>query len=166
MDEEIWRPIEAFPNYSVSNYGRVRNEDRGRLVVASHNPQGALKVGLVIGGRQYVRSVKVLVGEAFCGGPVGKHDTPMLLDGDQDNVRADNIVYRPRWFAWKYSRQFEAIERYVNGVGIRDRKTGVEYRDIADAALTNGLLCREILICIPTHGAVFPHWQSFEWIID
>ena len=29
MLEELWQPIEGFPNYEISNYGRVVNVRRG-----------------------------------------------------------------------------------------------------------------------------------------
>ena len=29
---EIWKDIEDFPNYQISNYGRLRNLDTGNIV--------------------------------------------------------------------------------------------------------------------------------------
>lgn len=163
---EAWADIYDFPGYTVSNHGRVRNEKRGRLVQPSYNSRGSLKVGLVIGGKQYTRSLKVLVGEAFCGGGTDKFNTPILLDGNQENVRADNLQYRPLWFAWKYVQQFEYIHEYIDRGPIQEIKSGDIYSSIADASVINGLLCREVHVCIAKHTNVFPTWQIFEWVRD
>jgi hypothetical protein len=163
---EQWVEIFDFPNYSVSNWGRVRNEDRGRLLKQSVTKQGAVKVGLVLGGKQYTRSVKVLVAEAFIPEDNDKFDTPMHLDGNQLNNRSDNIVWRPRWFAWKYARQFDDIDKYIDRGPVFDNTTGEVYKNIAEAGITNGLLFYEIHFAIVNKTAVFPIWHVFDWVRD
>lgn len=162
--DEIWSKIYEFPEYSISSHGRVRNEARTRIIKTSLTRQGAVKVGLVKGGKQHTRSVKVLVAEAFVEGWTEQFDTSMHLDGNAENNRADNIVWRPRWFVWKYHRQFETIDKYV-GVGpVADRKTGEIYPDIAQASMANGLLCHEVHLALVNKTPVFPSWRIFDWV--
>jgi hypothetical protein len=106
---EVWRTIYEFPRYSISNEGRVRNDDTGRLMRLSHNQYNILYVGLVSGRRQYKRSVAVLVAEAFLPDyeRTEPFDTPIHLNGDKADCRAHNLMWRPFWFAVKYHRQFQ-----------------------------------------------------------
>jgi len=162
--DEMWLTIKNFPNYSVSSHGRVRNEDRGRLMNTSLTQQGGVKVGLVSGSRQYTRSVKVLVAEAFVDGASERFDTPMHLDGNQENNNASNLVWRPRWFAWKYKRQFQHLEQY-SGLGpVKDRKSGLLYSDVVEASVTNGLLFEEVYMSLVNKVPTFPTYQIFDWV--
>lgn len=161
--EEFWETIEEFPEYEVSNLGRIRSHYRKRLIRQTHTPQGALKVNLRYNGKPNTRSVKVLVAKAFVPGRTAQFNTPLQMDGNQDNVQADNLVWRPRWFCWKYSRQLESIDRFY-GVGpLVDRKTGVQYEDIATAATSNGLLPYEVQMSLVNKVPVFPTWHLFDW---
>jgi hypothetical protein len=73
--------------YEVSNFGRIYNIQTGREMVLSPTLQGILTVGLMsenhdgYPNRQYRRSVKRLVAEAFVPGETDLFDTPIQLDG-------------------------------------------------------------------------------------
>lgn len=162
--EIMWAPIQDFPNYSVSNYGDVVNETTGRVLRQSTTLQGALKVKLFYEGGEITKSVKVLVAEAFIESPNELFNTPIHLDGNQRNCRADNIVWRPRWFAWKYTRQFVILPVYINRGPVLELDTQVQYFTVYDAATLNGLLFNGVWesICL-VKEEVFPTWQRF-WI--
>jgi hypothetical protein len=105
---EVWRQIYEFPGYSVSNMGRVRNDETGRIMALSRNQYGIVNVGLVLGRKQYKRSVALLVADAFL--PTWESEvftSPIHLNGDRSDCRAENLMWRPRWFAAKYHRQFK-----------------------------------------------------------
>lgn len=165
MGLETWLKIKEFPQYSVSNEGRIRNEDRKRPVQVSHTQAGASKVGLVSGGKQYTRSVKVLVAEAFVEGRTTTFDTPINLDGDPTNNHAENIVWRPRWFACKYKMQFDDVHKYIGMGPIKNRQTGIEYVDVVEASIMNGLLFHEVHLALVSKSPVFPTWNIFDWIV-
>jgi len=164
--EERWVLIQGFPNYILSNYGEVVSEKSRRLIKASRTKQGALKVGLVLDGDQYTMSLKVLVATHFVEGETQIFNTPIQLDNNQENVRADNLVWRPRWFAWKYKRQFEDIHRWLYQTKYIDLETGAEYATMFDIATVNGLLCRDVEKGIITHQPIFPTWQEFRYFKD
>lgn len=46
---------------------------------------------------------------------------------------------------------------------VKDVKTGFVYSNIAEAALTNGLLFSEIELAVLNRIPVFPIWHYFEW---
>lgn len=159
---EHWKAIERFPEYSVSNYGRVRSNKSGRILSTSPNQFGVVQVGLMKDGVQYHRSVPLLVAKAFIPIKPGPFDTPINLDGDRLNNRVDNLVWRPRWFAIKYNRQFrfpypDRIDR-----PIVDKKTGEVSNNSLDCACRYGLLEEEIVISILTRTYVWPTYQEFR----
>ena len=162
MDEK-WSTIKDFPAYKISTNGEIVNRDTNRNIKLSTNKAGIVKVGLVYDGTQYTRAVSVLVAEAFVFGRDEKFNTPIHLDGNALNNRADNILWRPRWFAWKYARQFTEVTIYNAQGPILDLKTGVWYTDMMEAATENGLLVDEIRRSVIFRRPVFPTKQIFTF---
>jgi hypothetical protein len=163
MYEEEWTEILGFPNYMVSTHGRIRNIKHERLVKMSLTKQGAVKVSLYSENIRVTKSVKVLVAESFLPGRTDQFDTALHLDGNQSNNYIENLVWRPRWFAWKYSRQFDYFDQYSKLGPVFEIRSKVTYLNIAEAGIKNGLLFNEIDFGITNKVAVFPTWQQFEW---
>lgn len=159
------RPIYDFPGYEIDAYGNVYNLiRRNKPMIWSPTLTGEPTVGLCRDGHQYRRSVKTLVARAFVEGEDHIFNCPMLLDGDKNNNRADNIVWRPRWFAWRYARQLVEIEEwYYDGpiVSMLDNK---EYNQIIDAAMDRGLLAADIHVSLQSSSRVFPTGDRFDYI--
>jgi NUMOD4 motif len=164
---EEWRTVINFPLYEVSNLGRVVNKETDVLIQPSLTLQGALKVGLYIGPKQYTRSVKRLVAEAFVPGRTVLFDTPVLRDGNQHNCNANNIVWRPRWFALTYARQFTNIpDHYRLGPIVELDHEGVvlgAYIDVVEIGVTHGLLFKGVWSGLHTRLPVFPTQQLFAF---
>lgn len=161
--EEEWLPLKDFPGYSVSNLGQVMNDHRETIVKASVTSHGVVKVGLMKGGKQHTRSLKILVAGEFMPQEDPLFNTLINLDGNTLNNSITNLMWRPRWFAWKYHNQMNSIKVY-EGVGpVRDVKTKEEYVDVVEAAMVNGLLFEEIQMAIVDMIPVFPSWHLFEW---
>jgi len=163
LDEE-WRLIQDFPTYIVSSLGRVVNDSTHREIKQSTTMHGAPKVGLVLGGKQFTRVVSVLVCEAFVEGRTNIFDTPIHLDGDQTNNCAYNLRWRPRWFAWKYSRQFSSMED-IHTVGpVIEVESEKVYDTVLHAAMYNGLLLDDVWRSIRFKKYIFPTDQKFDII--
>jgi hypothetical protein len=145
-----WREILEFPSYSVSDTGFVRNEDYGkdheiRMMTQHVNQHGIVNVSFNRRGQQYKRSVAVLVATAFVTAAKSlSFDTPINLDGDRLNNCADNLLWRPRWYATQYFRQFivrsQGIDRPV-----QEFKTEEIFDSSWHAAVSLGLLESEIV---------------------
>lgn len=113
-------------------------------------------------GVQYHRSVPLLVAKSFLPIKPGPFDTPINLDGDRNNNHVDNLVWRPRWFAIKYNRQFRyPFDQHVDRP-IVDIKTGVVSPNSLDCAKQYGLLEEEIVFSIITKSYVWPTYQEFR----
>jgi len=166
-----WRQIEEFPNYSVSDSGKVRNDKTDRIMALQVNQRGIVYVGLVKNiADQYKRSVALLVAEAF----MEPHEPPTFntvihLDGDFTNCSVGNLMWRPRWFAVKYHRQFRPFDDSPHPAissRVQDRRTGVIYKDSMDAATRCGLLDKEIFSAWIKHTYVWPTYQEFIVLDD
>lgn len=161
VDIEVRRPIIGFPNYEITNFGRVFNIRTGREMVLSPTHYDIPTVGLMYEGRQYRRSVKVLVARAFVPGESELFNTPIQLDGDRSNLHESNIVWRPRWFAWVYQRQFISVPGWAWHGPVLDVTRKIEYRNIFVAAVTNGSLCSDVHHSIMTGSRVFPIGETY-----
>ncbi len=161
--EELWLVCDDFPDYSISSLGRVANTRYSRIVKPFITKEGTVKVIFYKDGKRYTKSLKVLLGNAFVDGRTDTFNTIIHLDGNLENNEITNLMWRPRWFAWKYRRQFETIEHYskILKCSIFDAKTNLVYEGIVDAGLKNGLLFSEILLSIYEQTPVFPTWQIF-----
>lgn len=162
--EVEWRPIEGFPGYSVNHLGQVRNDAYvdGRVLGVRINQYGVPYVGMMRNGRQYIRSLPRLVATAFIPQPRAAFDTPINLDGDRTNCSVDNLMWRPRWYAINYARQFEE-GRYDNpiDVPVREAETDEEFPNSLAAACNYGLLEREVVLSIIDNTLTWPTYQKF-----
>ena len=119
--DEIWRVVEGFPAYAVSNLGRVKRILPGQgtrkepflKCVPSVNHYYAV-LHLHIAGKPYAKYLHQLVCEAFN----GKAPTPLHIiahnDGDSTNCRADNL-------RWATRRENEA-DKVIHGKAIRGER--------------------------------------------
>lgn len=164
--EEHWQPIEFFPGYSVSDYGRVRTDKSDRILALNENQFGLLQVGLMRDGEQRHRSVPLLVAKAFIPQPTGPFDTPINLDGDRRNNHIHNLAWRPRWFAIKYNQQFRYP--YANPIlaPVVDLEHGVVSENSTECAKQYGLLEQDLVLSILNHTYVWPTYQKFGILED
>lgn len=158
--DEIWKPIRGF-NYAVSNLGRIRSEKSGRILALSQNQYGVVQVGLVRDGVQHHRSVPLLVAKAFVDNRFEAYETPINLDGDRLNNRADNLVWRPRWFAIRYNQQFRIPYLHHIDRPIQDLKTGEISDSSIECAKRYGLLESDLVMSILNRTYVWPTYQIF-----
>lgn len=164
--EEIWADIHRFPSYRISTLGNVFNNTTRRMMCTSMTNQGhssAVKVSLVEGGVRYTRSVKNLVAEAFVKGKTHVFNTPIHLDGNHRNCRADNLVWRPRWFACKYSRQFIEHNIVLKQGPVIDVNTGEIFKDVRECAIRKGLLFNDVYRSMVYKKPIFPDWHNFDF---
>lgn len=172
--------IEEFPAYDITNHGRVFNLNTRREMKLSPTQHDDLTVGFTKEGRQYRYSVKGLVARAFCNfqyhESVGvnvkaftqnyteRSNTPVLLDGNKYNLYFENIVWRPRWFAWRYSNQFVRTMPWFHYGPVQEINTGTVYDTYLAAAIDNGELCVDIRQSANEGYPVFPLFNRFSFM--
>lgn len=165
--EEVWAYIVEFPDYKVSNLGRIYNTRLDEYMRISRTQFGHSKITLVSSwdGKRYTRSVANLVAERFVMKPGVLCDHVVLLDGDQTNLAAYNMVWRPSWFSWKYARQLRTQQpRYFFNLPVCDVTTGIVYESIAEAGMTLGLLFEDIWKSCSTGLKIYPDGAIFQTV--
>lgn len=169
MVDEIWRVIQEFPNYEISNLGNVLNLRTERLMRTSNTGFGHVKITLVseYDGKRYTRSVAQMVAKEFVSPPNALCDHLVILDGDFENVCADNLVWRPRGFAWKYTHQLKEHQPvYYRNLMVRNLLNDEVYGSIIEAGMSEGLLFDDVWRSTYTGDRIFPHGSVFEVVQD
>lgn len=162
--EERWATIPEFPSYEISSFGQVYNNRTRQLMRISRNNHGHTKITLTSSdGSRHTRSVALMVAEAFVRAPNIMCDHLVVLDGDLRNVRADNLAWRPRWFAWKYSHQLKVDQpNHFLTLPVVNLTTHREYENIVQAGVEEGVLFEDIWVSTYSKKQVFPHGFVFE----
>lgn len=160
-----WVPVAGFPGYSINPLGQVSRDSTGRLLVPRYNQYGVPYVGLMRDWQQCIRSLPRLVARAFLPRPSEIFDTPVQIDGDRSNCKVENLMWRPRWYAVLYNRQFEdgrydnPIEEPIRSVNERER-----FPNSLAAACRYGLLEREVVLSVINRTPAWPTYQYFELV--
>lgn len=103
--EEIWKVIDEYPDYMVSNMGRVksieRNDYRGRnlkskILTPRYNTRGYISVVLYKNGKPQTFRVNRLVAQVFIPNPENKPEVDHINANKFDN-RVENL----RWVTHK-----------------------------------------------------------------
>jgi hypothetical protein len=95
---EVWKPIDDFPNYEVSNLGRVRRPIyRDKIVNKILKPFidhfGYCQLSLCFKGKVYRRKIHHLVLEAF----VSKKPSIKIVANHLNGIKHDNRVQNLEW---------------------------------------------------------------------
>ncbi len=92
MEEEMFKKIDGYDIYSVSNLGNVRNDETNHILKGGKNSRGYLHVSLYKNGKKSHRIIHQLVARAFIPNPENK---PCVdhINGDKTNNCVDNLRY-------------------------------------------------------------------------
>lgn len=158
--KERWEYIADFPDFSVSSDGRVMNDKTSHILSTRINGQGILMVNLMRDGRIYTRSVALLVARAWLKNrDPDIYNSVIHLNNDRTDCRAENLMWRPRWFTVRYHHQFVRTP-YKGAVYLID--TDEVFDNIRDAAMKYGLLEENIFADLLNKKGVFPDHFIFE----
>ena len=100
--EEIWKSIQEYNIYEVSNFGNVRNKITNKQLYYSNSNNGYLRVGLFKNHKRTMYSIHRLVAEAFI---PNIHNKPCInhKDCDKKNNRVDNL----EWCTYKENNSYK-----------------------------------------------------------
>ena len=159
---ENWIELTGYSKYMISDQGRVLNSDTDLLRRSFQNQLGITMLRLTsYNGKQVTRSLAVMVAEAFVEGRSDTFDCPIHLDGNRKNCNADNLMWRPRWFAVRYHKQFNNHAFHNATPKIRCEDTGEKFYTMKDPATKYGMIGMEILNAAVNGQCVFPQGYTF-----
>ena len=126
MEEEFRTCIEN-NNYSVSNFGRVRNNRTSKIVKGSKNSNGYLNLDYTIEGTRHYKKIHRLVALAFIPNPDDKAEVDHI-----DNNKTNNNAYNLRWCTHSENGQNKGIQsnNTTGTKGIYYRKDNKNWRAI------------------------------------
>jgi hypothetical protein len=126
---EVWRVIDEFPQYYVSNLGRVKNADTGKILRPRRHRDGYVYQTLYNRkGRPHSRYISRLVASAFIG-DVKNFDVDHL-DNDRSNNNVDNLEIVTTKI--NVQRSWNRGRVHPRMIPIRIVETGEEFRSISD----------------------------------
>lgn len=156
-----WKSIPGFWDYAISDDGMVLNTKRNRLIPTRLNQQGVRMVTITNDeGLQKTKTVGLMVARAFLPPPPNDaYNSVIHLDGNKKNCHADNLAWRPRWFAIKYHKQFDEPP-IDQAVYLTD--TDEVFENIRDACKKYGLLEKQVYLDLWNQGGVWPQGWIFR----
>lgn len=142
---EVWLIIKDFPDYEISNEGRIRNLKTGRIMKTSLNTRGYENVCLRKNKTQYMKRVHRLVADTFYDGDHELYDVNHI-DGDKTNNHIRNLEFCTR--SENIIHAFNTgLRRPPRQVKIRVLETGEIYDSIRECARVLGINQSDICAC-------------------
>ena len=148
---EIWRSIKGFPDYEVSNFGRVRSFKRnGELIrTLARQKSGYMEVNLSANGKVKKQLVHRLVAEAFVPNIHGK---PCV-----NHINCDRSDNRPENLEWVTHKE---NSEWMIKCGRTFHDGGLRKKPVVATSIKDGTQ-----IAFPSTAAVASHgfWQASVW---
>ena len=146
---EVWKNINDFPNYEVSNLGRVRNEASKRILKdAIDSSTGYFKVSLQKNGKGHTKSVHRLVAETFLGLPSNSDMQVNHIDGNKSNNAVDNLEWVTKSENEKHAYENGLKIPKKDGLSVRIVETGEEFSSMSECARKLGTREHSISECV------------------
>ncbi len=127
--QEIWAPVDDFPDYAVSNHGRVVNYKYGRELSPRQDSYGYCRVRLYNGSLSQEFFVHHLVGKAFL---TGYTSDVSIRHVDENN--SNNHVLNLRFKRGRGIGHFRSKHPDVRYRRVRIVETGEVFRTVRDLA--------------------------------
>ena len=130
---ELWRSIDEFPAYLVSNFGRVKNGYTGQILKPGGRTQGGyIQYHLYDkNGKRYARYISRLVAAAFIGNVDG-FEVDHIDDNNTNNYFYNLEIVTPKVNS---QRAYDRGRRVPPSmIPVRIVETGEEFRSISDCA--------------------------------
>jgi hypothetical protein len=91
-DIERWKVIDEYDNYSVSTYGRVRNDKTNKTLKHKTEKNGYHRVCLCVNGKKKSMYIHRIVAVAFIDNPLNKQCVDHI-NNDRKNNNISNLRY-------------------------------------------------------------------------
>lgn len=109
---------------------------------------------------RFTRSVALIVAEAYLAPPRNEaYNSIIHLDGDKGNCAANNLAWRPRWYAIRYHQMFN---REPMNVSVLIEDTGEVFGTLREACVKYGLEERYTYVDLCNGDRCFHHGFIFK----
>ena len=93
--KEIWKTISDLPRYEISNLGKLRNKNTGKILKTHISKLGYEELTITCDKEQYFRSIHRLVAKAFIENPENKPEVNHINENKLNNT-AENLEWVTR----------------------------------------------------------------------
>ena len=158
MNTEIWKQVEAFPNYIISNTGVLKNTKTKKVIKPHLSNTGYYVCSMSNNGKISSANIHTLVAKAFV-----DNQNPTLytevhhLDGDKLNNNADNLKWVTRHEnLGKPKTEYQILRTYllnsIHNLFHEANDKGLDLTNVVneilmfskDVVATNSLKCQKI----------------------
>lgn len=129
--------VKDFPNYTISEYGEIKNIKTGSILKGSITNKGYVRVTLRENNKPKTVKVHRLVAEAFIPNPENKPEVNHI-DEDKTNNKVSNLEWCTRKENVNHGTRTERMQK-TQGIKIKCIETGVEYDTIKEASEDLGI---------------------------
>jgi hypothetical protein len=162
IDTEQWKPVIGFPDYMISNLGRVKSLKFGKdkILKPYSTNSGYLVVGLMKDGKRYQLYIHRLVLEAFVGKPSDGMECNHRNGVKTDN-RLENLEYVTHSENVKHAIKTGLIETKLSENQV------LEILNMLDAGMTQQKIAERFNISQPAvsqikNGKLWSHLTEIE----
>lgn len=162
---ELWKDVVDYEGlYEVSNYGRVKNKKRDRLLSPHSDRAGYIKVGLYKDGKQKGQFVHRLVAMAFIDNPEEKSDVNHI-DGDKSNNHVENLEWNTRSENLTHAyenRLLIPLEGEDNGNAKLSEEQVIAIKETVESGVSQSQIARILGVSQPTISYIVNgiNWKS------
>ncbi len=158
----MWKTIEDFPDYQVSNMGKVKSLKREQIKILKprKTSNGYFAVSLSNGITSKNYRIHRLVAESFV---PNKHNKPFI--NHKDLNKTNNKVANLEWVSQKENvyHAFKAGKHPKLAIAVRCIETGGTFSSVEDAEKTTGVPATTIFRCLTNRKTA--RGFSFERVI-
>lgn len=160
---EQWASIDRCPKYSVSNYGRVKNNRNDFILKPRPDRKGYLRVSISNNyGVVTEQLIHRLVAEAFCPGEKDGLDVNHI-DGNKSNNSADNLEWCTRSYNLKHGYRIGLRSSPQNRCkAVRIIETGETFPSVRECARSLGCQHSNVSLCLNGRQQSC-YGYHFEW---
>lgn len=158
--EEVWKPMIGHEKYSVSNFGRIMNNETMRIYEGKPGSHGYTRVCLSENGKRFIKFCHREVAKSFIPRIHGK-DFVNHKDGNRQNSRVDNL----EWCTLQ-ENAIHAVRELGFDPARHNRRSvlcvenGIVYKSCSDAAKSvNGFNSGVVRCCKGGRK----HYKGFTW---
>jgi hypothetical protein len=157
-----WETLADFPDYEICHAGKIRNKKTGRILRPSHTREGTLKVGLLLNGGLYTRSLPKLICTHYHG-PADGTQIVFFKDNNPGNLDESNLCWKPRWFVQENYAQQKRTKPYMNR-RILMHSTGRIFENSLECAKQTGGIEKYIVLAAGNSGRTYYNGSTYEWL--
>lgn len=165
---EIWKEVEEFTRYEVSNKGRVRTKSSQEIKAQRKTKMGYMITDLKQNGIKKTAYIHRLVAEAFI---ENKNNYPCInhIDEDKTNNQSDNLEWCTVSYNNSYGNHIQKISKTktkkygkkIKQIDIKTNKIINEFNSLTEGAKYIGVTKQAIVWALakPNHTAGGYKWE-------